>query len=84
LQIRVNPSEKRLLERAAEATHLSVSAFVVAAAAERAELVLADHQMLALSPTAAEAFDAALSRPAEVNERLARALRRERGFRFVD
>ena len=55
LQIRVNPDEKRLLERAAEAAHLSVSAFVVAAAAERAESVLAERQVVALSPAAAEA-----------------------------
>jgi len=84
LQIRVNPHEKRLLERAAEAAHLSVSAFVVAAAAERAESVLAERQVVALSPAAAEAFSAALNRPGEVNARLAVALKRKRGFRFVD
>jgi uncharacterized protein (DUF1778 family) len=84
LQIRVNPDEKRLLERAADASHLSVSAFVVAAAAERAESVLAERQVVALSAAGAEAFSVALSRPGQVNERLASALGRQRGFRFVD
>jgi len=84
LQIRVNPDEKRLLERAADASHLSVSAFVVAAAAERAESVLADRQVVSLSPTAAAAFSVALSQPGQVNARLAAALGRRRGFRFVD
>jgi uncharacterized protein (DUF1778 family) len=42
LQIRVDPSEKLLLERAASATHLSVSSFVLQAAASHAEEVLAE------------------------------------------
>lgn len=84
LQIRVKPDEKRLLERAADAAHLSVSAFVVAAAAERAESVLAERQVVALPAAAAEAFSIALNRPGEANERLAAALQREREFRFVD
>lgn len=84
LQIRVNPEEKRLLERAADAAHLSVSAFVVAAAAERAESVLAERQVVAFSPEAAEAFTIALNQPGQVNARLAAALGRRRGFRFVD
>jgi uncharacterized protein (DUF1778 family) len=84
LQIRVHPDEKRLLESAAQASHLSVSAFVVQAAAERAEVVLADRQLVALSPAVAEAFSEALNRPASVNQRLAKALKRPRGFRFVD
>ena len=36
LQIRVDPADKALLERAAAAAHLNVSAFVVQAAAARA------------------------------------------------
>ena len=56
----------------------------VQAAAERAEVVLADRQLVALSPAVAEAFSEALNRPASVNQRLAKALKRPRGFRFVD
>jgi uncharacterized protein (DUF1778 family) len=49
LQIRVDPAEKRLLERAAEVAHLSVSAFVVQSAAMRAEEILTERQTIRLS-----------------------------------
>ena len=39
LQIRVDPADKALLERAAAASHMNVSAFVVQAAASKAKLV---------------------------------------------
>ena len=60
LQIRVDPAEKRLLERAAEASHVSVSAFVVQSAAAHAADVLAERQLVELGPDAAAAFTAAL------------------------
>jgi len=63
LQIRVDPSEKALLERAAAAAHLNVSAFVLQAAALRAEEILAERQSIQLSPEAAVAFAEALQRP---------------------
>lgn len=84
LQIRVDPAEKRLLERAAEASHVSVSAFVVQSAALRAEEILTERQTIRLSASAAEAFSRALERPAAVNDRLADALRRPRKFRWLD
>jgi uncharacterized protein (DUF1778 family) len=84
LQIRVEPQQKQLLERAARATHQSLSAFVMQAAALHADEVLAERSVIRLSPTAAEAFGEALERPATVNERLAAALDRPRGFRWVD
>lgn len=84
LQIRVDPADKALLERAAAATHLNVSAFVVQAAASRAEEILAERNSIRLSPQAAAAFSEALERPAEVNDRLARALRRKRKFSWLD
>ena len=84
LQIRVSPDEKRLLELAAEAAHVSVSAFVVIAAAERAEYMLAERTIVRLAPAAAEAFSVALNEPGRVDERLAAALARPPGFRFVD
>lgn len=84
LQIRVDPAGKSLLERAAAAAHLSVSAFVVQAAAERAEEVLAMRSSIRLSPAAAGAFSEALERPGEINDRLAAALGRERGFSWLD
>lgn len=84
LQIRVEPQQKQLLERAARATHQNLSAFVTRAAALHAEEVLAARSVIRLSPDAAQAFNDALERPAGVNERLAAALARPRRFRWVD
>jgi uncharacterized protein (DUF1778 family) len=84
LQIRVGPADKALLERAAAVSHLNVSAFVVQAAASRAEEVLAERSSIRLSGEAATAFTEALERPAEVNERLSSALGRERKFSWLD
>lgn len=84
LQIRVGPGDKALLERAAAASHLNVSAFVVQAAASRAEEILAERSSISLSPEAAGAFTEALARPAEVNDRLASAMRRKRTIRWLD
>ncbi len=84
LQIRVDPQRKQLLERAADATHQSVSAFVLQAAAQLAEDVLAERSVIQLSPQAARAFSDALAQPATVNERLTAALDHPRGFRWVD
>jgi uncharacterized protein (DUF1778 family) len=84
LQIRVGPSDKALLERAAAASHLNVSAFVVQAAAAKAEEILAERSSIRLSQQAALAFTEALERPAQVNDRLAQALRRKRKFSWLD
>jgi uncharacterized protein (DUF1778 family) len=84
LQIRVGPAEKALLERAAAASHLNMSAFVVQAAASRAEEVLAERSSIRLSADAASAFTEALQRPAQVNDRLAKALRHKRKFSWLD
>ena len=84
LQIRVDPADKALLERAAAASHLNVSSFVVQAAASRAEEILAERSSIRLSAEAAVAFTEALERPAGVNDRLAAALRRKRKFSWLD
>jgi uncharacterized protein (DUF1778 family) len=84
LQIRVDRSDKSLLERAAAAAHLNVSAFVLQAAAARAEEILAERPSIVLNATAAKAFNEALQRPAQVNERLTQALKRPRAFTWLD
>jgi uncharacterized protein (DUF1778 family) len=84
LQIRVGPADKALLERAAAASHLNVSAFVLQAAASRAEEILAERSSIRLSREAAAAFTEALERPAEVNDRLASTMRRKRKFNWLD
>jgi uncharacterized protein (DUF1778 family) len=57
---------------------------LVQAAASKAEEILAERSSIRLSPDAAVAFSEALERPAEVNGRLAQALRRERTFSWLD
>jgi uncharacterized protein (DUF1778 family) len=84
LQIRVAPDRKRVLEEAAETTHLSVSAFVLQAAELRADEILLDRDVVRLSSSAAKAFAEALDCPAEVNERLASAMKRPRKFTWLD
>jgi uncharacterized protein (DUF1778 family) len=84
LQIRVNPADKALLERAAAASHLNVSSFVVQAAASKAEEVLAERSSIRLSPDASTAFSEALEKPAGVNYRLGATLRRTRSFSWLD
>ena len=54
------------------------------AAAAKAEEILAERSSIRLSPQAAAAFSQALKRPAEVNDRLAQALRRKRKFSWLD
>jgi uncharacterized protein (DUF1778 family) len=73
-----------VLEEAARASRLSVSAFVLQAAEERADEVLLDRRTIQLSPEAAAAFAVALERPARVNERLADILQRPRRFSWID
>lgn len=84
LQVRVDAATKRRLEDAASELHLSLSAFVLQAATVQAESVLSDRQTILLSPDAAAAFAEALARPAEVNDRLTRALSRPATLRWLD
>lgn len=84
LQVRVNPREKQILEQAADAAHLSVSAFVLRAAQLHAEDVLADRQVIHLSRAGSKALTEALERPAAVNHRLAATLARPRKFEWLD
>jgi uncharacterized protein (DUF1778 family) len=84
LQIRIGPDSKRRLEKAAAASHLSVSAFVLQAAESRADEVIVDRQLITLSAEAARSFSDALQEPAKVNERLAKVLGRPLKFSWID
>jgi uncharacterized protein (DUF1778 family) len=84
LQLRVDAVTKRRLEEAAAEAHLTVTAFVLQAANRAADDVLAERQTIHLSPDAATTFAEALSRPAEVNQRLATALKRGAKFSWLD
>ncbi|WP_231584608.1 DUF1778 domain-containing protein [Mycobacterium haemophilum] len=82
--MRVDAVSKRRLEEAASEAHLSVSAFVLQAASQAADDLLAERRTVHLSPDAAAAFTEALNRPARVNERLAAVLQRPQKFSWLD
>lgn len=84
LQIRVDATSKRRLEEAAAEAHLSVSAFVLQAASQAADNVIAERQTIHLPPDAAAMFSEALNHPGRVNERLAAALKRSAKFTWLD
>jgi uncharacterized protein (DUF1778 family) len=79
LEFRITPADRALIERAAELSGEPVTAFARAAAEERAERVLREHEATTTVPV--EFFDdlmAALDSPARPNERLVAAAARAR------
>lgn len=84
LQLRVDVESKKHLEDAAEAAHLSLSAFVLQAAQRHADEVLANRAFIRLAPDAAEDFLGALDAPATVNNRLLDALQRPVEVEWID
>lgn len=77
IEVRVSPAVKARIEYAARLDDTSVSNFILAAAQERAEDVVRQHQTHTSVP--AEFFDsliAALDEPAEANDAMVRAIRR--------
>ena len=79
LEFRVTPTDKAMIERAAQLTGEPVTAFARAAAEERAERVLREHEAITTVP--AEFFDeliAAFDAPARVSPALAGAAARRR------
>lgn len=63
LDLRLSPEAKRLLHAAAQATHRSVSDFVLESALARAEEALADRTRFTLDGGQWDAFMAALDAP---------------------
>lgn len=63
LNLRVTAHEKRLLERAAEASHATSTQFILQAALRSAEEVLAEETRFVLDPEQWSAFTALLDRP---------------------
>jgi len=64
LHLRVDATQKALLEAASQATGTNVSTFVLRVATEAAADVLADRRMFVLDQQAWQVFDDALARPA--------------------
>lgn len=83
LQLRVDAAAKRRLEQAASEAHLTVTAFVLQAANRAADDLLAERPVIHLTLDAVAAFSEALNRPAQVNERLAKALQRPAKFTWL-
>lgn len=84
LQLRIDESAKRHLEDAAGSAHLSVSSFVLQAAMQRADEVLADRALISLSASAADGFLTALHRAPEPNWQLREALERPIKVEWLD
>ncbi|SCM78042.1 conserved hypothetical protein [uncultured Pleomorphomonas sp.] len=72
LDLRISPRHKDVLRAAAEAARKSVSDFVLDSALSRADEILADQRVIALSPEEWAAFQQALDAPPEATPRLAR------------
>ncbi len=81
LNLRVTAQEKRLLERAAQATHASATQFILRSALISAEDVLAAETRFALPAEQWGEFTALLDRPARVVPALARAASKPSPFR---
>jgi uncharacterized protein (DUF1778 family) len=74
LDLRLTRTAKRTLQSAAQASHKTLSDFVLESALTRADTVLADRQVFRLDASRWSAFMAALDAPAKARPRLARLL----------
>jgi len=77
MEARVSPEERERIERAASTAGLSVSAFMVGAAVERAEEIIAEATTTTIPAGYFDGLLAALDEP-EPAPRLAKAARRAR------
>ena len=80
LELRIDPADRRLLDEAAAAVSMSVSAFVLTHAAEAARGVLADRTTFVLPDDRWDAFTELLSRDAQPMPGLAAFLARPSVF----
>jgi uncharacterized protein (DUF1778 family) len=76
--LRVSPTDDQLFRQAASTVGESVSEFLVESGRERAETILADRTQFVLDSEAWKAFTAALDRPAEIKQAVARLISRSR------
>jgi|HubBroStandDraft_5_1064220.scaffolds.fasta_scaffold45762_1 uncharacterized protein (DUF1778 family) len=75
IQLRASKREVTTITRAAASAGVSVSAFILESASERAQRTLADQRNFELSPRQWQAFTTALDRPVRKLPRLAKLLR---------
>jgi uncharacterized protein (DUF1778 family) len=74
IDLRLTAQAKRALQSAAEASHKTLSDFVLESALARADSVLAERQVFRLDAKRWKAFQAALDAPPKARPRLARLL----------
>jgi uncharacterized protein (DUF1778 family) len=74
LDLRLTAQAKRALQSAAEASHKTLSDFVLESALARADSVLAERQVFRLDDKRWKAFMTALDAPPKARPRLARLL----------
>jgi len=74
IDIRANPSAKRILREAARASHKNLSDFLLENGLAAAEQTLADRRLFALDDQEWKKFQAALNRPVKRKPRLAKLL----------
>lgn len=80
IDLRTSTEIKELIVRAATAAGMSVSAFLLGAAQERAKQVLAETEMLTLTARDWNAFTRALDNADKPRPRLSAAVKRHRGW----
>lgn len=78
IDLRTSPELKELIVRAASTSGMSVSAFLLGAAQERARHVLAESEMLTLTPRDWKAFFQALDNADKPRPKLSAAMKRHR------
>lgn len=78
VEARLSPDQRERIERAATLSEESMSSFMVSAAVERAEAVIADHSSTAVPSDYFDQLLAALDEAPESSPRLAAAARRSR------
>ncbi|WP_415937974.1 DUF1778 domain-containing protein [Streptomyces sp. 039-1] len=78
LEIRIPEEDKRLIERAAQASSATTSGFVLQALRQAAQDVLRREQVTVVPPDFYEAMVASLNEPDEANEALSKAAVRAR------
>ena len=80
IDLRTSPEIKELIVRAASTAGLSVSAFLLGAAQERAKQILTENESITLTPRDWRAFVKALDNTEKPRPKLASAMKRHRNW----
>lgn len=84
IEVRVSEREQEMLREAADAEHMTVSAFILSTVVPRAQEVVHRSRDIRMSAEAYEQFLAELDRPAESVSQLLELFARPRGIRYGD